>query len=43
MVPRKKSRAITVYICEQCLADPKLKTRRRLIECMLTAAIDAQG
>jgi len=43
LIPRQKSRAITVYICDSCLKDPKPKTRRRLIEAVLSAAIEAKS
>lgn len=42
VVPRRKSRAVTVYICDECLNDPKPKLRRRLIESLLSAAIEAR-
>jgi hypothetical protein len=38
VLPRRKSSALTVYICPDCLKDPKRKTRQRLIEAVLTAA-----
>lgn len=41
VVPRKKSRAVTVYICAACLDDPKPKTRRRVIESLLAVAIES--
>jgi hypothetical protein len=40
-VPRKKSRAVTVYICPSCIRDPKRKTRSAIVDALLTVAIDA--
>lgn len=41
VVPRRRSRAVTVYICDECLEDPKPKLRRRLLEAFLTTALAA--
>jgi hypothetical protein len=42
ILPRRKSTARTLYLCADCLRDPKLKARRRMLELMLSAAIEAQ-
>ena len=36
--PRKKSHCITIYICDDCLKDPKRKTRAGIIAAILAAA-----
>jgi hypothetical protein len=43
VVPRRRSRAITVYICPDCLKNPKPKARRRFLEALLSAAHEALG
>jgi hypothetical protein len=40
IVPRQKSRASTLYVCPDCLKDPKPRSRRAMIEAVLSAAIE---
>lgn len=41
VTPRRKSRSITVYICDQCLKNPKPKARRAFTEAVLMGAHEA--
>ncbi len=36
--PRRKSRAMTIYICDDCLKKPKPKTRAGIVAAVLTVA-----
>lgn len=42
VTPRQKSCARTLYLCGDCLKDPKVKARRRMIEAILSAALEAK-
>ena len=39
--PRRKSRAITVYVCRPCLKKPASKTRKNIIAAVLQSASGA--
>jgi hypothetical protein len=40
--PRRRSRAVTVYVCKVCERNPTRATRRHLLEALLTAALDVK-
>lgn len=38
VLPRVKSKTVTVYICTGCIRSPKPKTRKRMFEAMMGSA-----
>ena len=40
--PRRRSHAITVYICNRCERNPSRATRRLILESVLTAALELE-
>lgn len=38
-IPRRKSKAVTIYICEECLDEPKAKTKANIITATINAAV----
>jgi len=40
-VPRRKSRSVTVYVCEECIKNPNRKTRLQIVAAVISAAIAA--